>query len=80
MLRSRSVFTKTESPAYAPASASILFPGFRFAAERRDFPRPTRKNLAASRRKVRTCEPLSASIMFPGYKLAQSGMIERLSI
>ena len=25
-------------PAYAPASASILFPAFRFAAERRDFP------------------------------------------
>ena len=32
----RAPFTKTESPAYAPASASILFPGFRFAAERRD--------------------------------------------
>jgi len=25
-------------PAYAPASASILFPAFRFAAGRRDFP------------------------------------------
>ncbi len=25
-------------PAYAPASASILFPAFRFAAERRDSP------------------------------------------
>jgi hypothetical protein len=26
----------SKTPAYAPASASILFPGFRFAAERRD--------------------------------------------
>jgi len=50
----RSVFTKTELPAYAPASASILFPGFRFAAERRDFPRSTHKELATSRRKVGT--------------------------
>jgi hypothetical protein len=38
-----SVFATTPSissrfPAYAPASASILFPAFRFAAERRDFP------------------------------------------
>ena len=29
-------FSKTKSPAYAPASASSLFPAFRFAAERRD--------------------------------------------
>ena len=29
------------------------------------FPRPTRKKLAASRRKVRACEPLSAPIMNP---------------
>jgi len=28
MLRSRSVFTKTESPAYAPGSASIVFRAF----------------------------------------------------
>jgi hypothetical protein len=55
--------------AYAPASASILFPGFRFAAERRDFPRPTRKKLAASRRKVRACEPLSASRVSPASRL-----------
>ena len=32
----RAPFTKTESPAYAAASASILFPGCWFAAERRD--------------------------------------------
>lgn len=31
-----SVSTKTESPAYAPASSSKMFPGFRFAAERHD--------------------------------------------
>jgi len=31
-----SVSTETKSPGYAPASASILFPAFRFAAERRD--------------------------------------------
>jgi hypothetical protein len=30
--------TSSRCPAYAPASASILFPAFRFAAERRDFP------------------------------------------
>jgi hypothetical protein len=31
-------WTSSRCPAYAPASASILFPAFRFAAERRDFP------------------------------------------
>jgi hypothetical protein len=48
----RAPFTKTESSAYAPASASILFPAFRFAAERRDSLDRLAKRLAASRRKV----------------------------
>jgi hypothetical protein len=41
-------------PAYAPASASILFPAFRFAAERRrDFPSAIRVfALTHSRRNV----------------------------
>src|ERR1700693_5206630 len=55
-----SVSTKTESPAYAPASSSKMFPGFRFAAERHDSLERLAKKLTPSRRKVRACEPLSS--------------------
>ena len=49
----RTSVSQTESPTYAPASASILFPGFQFAAERRDFPSAIRAfALTHSRRKV----------------------------
>src|SRR5439155_3873597 len=45
--------TSSRCPAYAPASASILFPAFRFAAERRDFPSAIRVfALTHSRRNV----------------------------
>ena len=72
----RTSVSQTESPTYAPASASILFPGFQFAAERRDFPRPTRKTSRPPAVKLRL--PLVRAECSLDINLPQSGIARAL--
>ena len=73
-----SVFTKTESPAYAPASSAKVFPYFWIAAQRRlSLDQPAK--LVASRRKVRSREPLTTDQMLQGAGFA-AFMVQSASV